>query len=87
MADQPKRKNPNAVTRNEGRANGKASKGDPNATFRGKSEFRGSHTRHVSLSEVQKVNMGRGILSSFRQMSKEEADNYFVTKMGSRSLT
>jgi hypothetical protein len=62
VADRPTKKNPNAVSRNESRSNGKASKTRPGGTFRHGTAYRGSHTRGTRLNGVQKVLMGGGVL-------------------------
>lgn len=61
MADQPKKKPITAKNPNDARRNKKAFKQDPNA-FRGRRAWYGRHNKGVSLNEVQKVNLGGGLL-------------------------
>lgn len=61
MADQPKKKPLSSKTLNDSRHNKKAFKQDPNA-FRGRRQWRGSHTKGILLTEAQKVNLGGGLL-------------------------
>jgi hypothetical protein len=60
VADQPKKKNPNAVSRNDTRPNGKANKTAPDAFFGHNRAYRGSHTRKSPQTPLQKVLMGKG---------------------------
>jgi hypothetical protein len=62
VADQPKKKNPNSVTRNADRKNGKASKTRPDGFFKRGTSYRGSHTRKTPPTDVQKVLLGGGML-------------------------
>lgn len=64
MADQPKKKNTTAVTRNPNRRNGKAAKSDPGNVYykSDRNEYRGSHVRGVRLSELEKALLGGGAM-------------------------
>lgn len=62
MADQPKKKPLANKTLNDARRNKKASKQDPNSVFGFRKQWRGHHTKGVALTEVQKVNLGGGLL-------------------------
>jgi hypothetical protein len=68
VADQPKRKNPNAITKNSDRKNGKASKTTKASLPAHRThEFHGSHNRGVVLTELQKVLLGGGALVRLRK--------------------
>lgn len=62
MADRPSKKNPNAVSKNDARSNGKASKTRSDGYFGRDKAFRGSHTRPTHLSELQKALLGGGAM-------------------------
>ena len=62
MADQPKKKPANAVTRNDSRKNGKAFKTKSDAYFARGKAYRGSRTRKSPQNAVQKVLLGGGAL-------------------------
>ena len=79
MADQPKKKNAALRSTNDSRPNKKASKLTSDMFKGTKGLFRGSHTRGVTLTEVQKVSMGHGALDRYRPLTKDEADVYFET--------
>lgn len=70
MADQPKKKNPNSITRNDKRRNGKASKQSPTALRRPGKSYRGSHTQGVELTYLQKTLLGGGAMVYARALNK-----------------
>lgn len=74
MADQPKKKSPNARVTNENRGNRKASKTGPDTTFGRNKEYRGSHTRKTPQSHLQKVLLGQGALRTIATPVDGSAD-------------
>lgn len=69
MADQPKKKNPNSVSRNDARPSGKRPKSKTDDHFGHGASYRGSHTRKSPQTMLQKVLLGHGALEGIGRRS------------------
>jgi hypothetical protein len=71
VADQPKKKALSAKNPNTDRRNRKAFKQDRGALRTTRNPYRGSHTRHVPLTELQKALLGGGAMRRITKPLKQ----------------